>query len=211
MKTVSHIIMFTMAILASTLGLSSNVLAEMARWNVDHAHSTVGFQVAHMVISKTKGKFTEYSGFIEMDAETQKIKTLEAVVQTKSVFTDHKKRDNHLRNQDFFDVEKFPTMTYKMMSYKKAGDTYTAVGDLTLLGVTKEIILVGTINGVAQDPWGNTRAGFTGEGTINRKDYGMKFSGTLDNGGLLVGDEVKITLEIEVIKEKPPATKTKKG
>ena len=183
----------------------------MARWNVDHAHSTIGFQVTHMVISKTKGSFTEYRGFIEMDPVTQKIGAFEAVIQTQSVFTDHTKRDTHLRSPDFFDVEKFPTMTYTMKSYKKTGDTYTAVGDLTLLGITKEITLVGTMNGIVKDPWGNTRAGFTGEGTINRKDYGMKFSGTLDNGGLLVGDEVKLQLEIEVIKEKSPATKTKKG
>jgi polyisoprenoid-binding protein YceI len=95
-------------------------------------------------------------------------------------------------------------MTYTMKSYKKTGDNYTAVGDLTLLGVTKEMTLVGTFNGVAQDPWGNTRAGFTATGTINRKDFGMKFSELLDKGGMVVGDEVKINLDIEVIKEKKP-------
>ncbi|MCZ6801163.1 MAG: YceI family protein [Nitrospirae bacterium] len=205
----STLLAVTFSLLA--LGPSHDALAEMARWNVDHAHSTVGFQVTHMVISKTSGKFTEYSGFIEMDSVTQKVKAIETIIQTKSVFTDHQKRDKHLRSPDFFDVEKFPTMTYRMKSYKKTGDTFTAVGDLTLLGITKEITLVGTMNGVAKDPWGNTRAGFTGEGTINRKDYGMKFSGTLDNGGLLVGDEVTIKLEMEVIKEKLPAMKTKKG
>lgn len=93
-------------------------------------------------------------------------------------------------------------MTFALKSYKKTGDQYTARGDLNLLGVTKDITLVGSFNGVAQDPWGNTRAGFSAEGTINRKDFGMKFNKLLDNGGLVVGDEVKITLEIEVIKEK---------
>ncbi len=205
----STLLAVTFSLLA--LGPSHDALAEMARWNVDHAHSTVGFQVTHMVISKTSGKFTEYRGFIEMDPVTQKIVAFEAEIQTQSVFTDHTKRDTHLRSPDFFDVEKFPTMTYTMKSYKKTGDTYTAVGDLTLLGITKEITLVGTMNGIVKDPWGNTRAGFTGKGTINRKDYGMKFSGTLDNGGLLVGDEVTLQLEIEVIQEKSPATKTKKG
>lgn len=176
--------------------------AEMARWYVDPDHSTIGFQVSHMVISKTTGKFTDHHGYIDMDPSGPIVKTIEAVIQTASVFTDHKKRDDHLRSPDFFDAEKFPTMTYTMTSYHKTGESYTAKGTLTLLGVTKEITLVGTLNGVAKDPWGNTRAGFTAEGTINRKDFGMKFSKTLDNGGLVVGDDVKITLEIEVIKEK---------
>ncbi len=211
MKLFSPLTLFAVVIPLIVFGHTSNAPAEMARWNVDHAHSTVGFQVAHMVISKTNGTFTDYRGFIEFDPDTQKVGAIEAVIQTKSVFTDHKKRDAHLRSPDFFDVETFPTMTYTMKNYKKTGDTYTAIGDLTLLGITKEITLVGTLNGVTKDPWGNTRAGFTGEGTINRKSFGMKFSGTLDNGGLLVGDEVKIILEIEVIKEKPPATKTQKS
>jgi len=183
-------------------GYATASFAEMAKWKLDHDHSTIGFQVAHMVVSKTNGKFTEYSGVVEMDAEAQEFKSIEAVIQTASVTTDHQKRDDHLRSPDFFDVQKFPTMIYTMKSYKKSGDNYTAVGELTLLGVTKEITLSGTFNGVAQDPWGNTRAGFTAEGIINRKDFGMKFSKLLDSGGMLVGDEVKIKLEIEVIKEK---------
>lgn len=191
-------------VLSVGLGYSSASLAEMAKWKLDHDHSTVGFQVAHMVVSKTNGKFTEYSGVVEMDAEVPEFKTIEAVIQTASVTTDHQKRDDHLRSPDFFDVQKFPTMSYKMKSYKKTGNDYTAVGELTLLGVTKEITLAGTFNGVAQDPWGNIRAGFTAEGTINRKDFGMKFSKLLDNGGMLVGDDVKIKLEIEVIKEQKP-------
>ena len=184
------------------IGFGPMAMAEMSKWHVDYDHSTVGFQVVHMVVSKTNGKFTDYSGVVEMDPEAKEFKTIEAVVQTNSVNTDHQKRDEHLRSPDFFDVNAFPTMTYKMTSYKKTGDQYAALGDLTLLGVTKEITLVGTFNGVAQDPWGNTRAGFTAEGTINRKDFGMKFSKLLDNGGLMVGDDVTIKLEIEVIKEK---------
>ncbi|NKB82735.1 MAG: polyisoprenoid-binding protein [Nitrospirales bacterium] len=198
-------------VLVLSLGLSlltfSNVAsAEMSRWNLDHDHTTLGFQVKHMVVSKTNGKFTDYSGFIVMDPEAEEVKAIEAVIQTKSVFTDHTKRDEHLRSLDFFDVKTFPTMTYKMKSYNKTGDVYTALGDLTLRGVTKEITLVGTFNGVAKDPWGNTRAGFTAEGTLNRKDFGMEFSMFLDNGGLMVGDKVKLLLEIEVIQEKKMPT-----
>lgn len=186
------------------LSQATSSSAEVAKWNLDKDHTTLGFEVVHMVVSKTQGKFTEYSGKVEMDAEKEEFKTIEAVIQTASVTTDHKKRDEHLRSPDFFDVKTFPTMTYKMKSYTKNGNQYTAVGDFTLLGVTKEIALVGTFNGVAKDPWGNTRAGFTAEGTINRQDFGMKFSKLLDNGGLMVGDDVKLKLEIEVIKEKKP-------
>ena len=192
------------AVLAGCLSgsLSATASAEMTKWNLDKDHTTLGFEVVHMVVSKTQGKFTEYSGTVEMDADKQEFKTFEAVIQTASVTSDHQKRDDHLRSADFFDVKTFPTMTYKMKSYTKSGDQYTAIGDFTLLGVTKELTLVGTFNGMAQDPWGNTRAGFTVEGTLNRKDFGMKFSKLLDNGGLVVGDEVKLKLEIEVIKEK---------
>ncbi len=185
-----------------SVGVAVTAKAETSKWNLDKDHTTLGFEVVHMVVSKTQGKFTEYSGTVEMDAGKQEFKTFEVVIQTASVTTDHKKRDDHLRSADFFDVNTFPTMTYKMKSYTKSGDQYTAVGNFTLLGVTKEITLVGTFNGVIQDPWGNTRAGFTAEGSLNRKDFGMKFSKLLDNGGLMVGDEIKLKLEIEVIKEK---------
>jgi len=174
----------------------------MVQYEVDLDHSVVGFEVAHMVISKTTGRFTDYQGFIIMDPDKKEVKAIEAIIQTESVNTNHKKRDDHLRSPDFFNVKKHPAMTYKMKSYTKTGNQYTAVGDLTLLGVTKEIILVGTFNGVVTDPGGNTRAGFTAEGTINHKDFGMQWTKLLDNGGLVVGDNIKIKLEIETIKEK---------
>ena len=204
MKQVMKMIVMVGALVSMGIGLPASSLAEMAKWDLDKDHTSLGFEVVHMVVSKTQGKFTEYSGTIKMDAEKEEFKTIEAVIQTASVTTDHKKRDEHLRSPDFFDVKTFPTMTYKMKSYTKNGNQYTAVGDFTLRGVTKEIVLTGTFNGVAKDPWGNTRAGFTAEGTINRQDFGMKFSKLLDNGGLMVGDDVKLKLEIEVIKEKKP-------
>ncbi|MBI3603558.1 MAG: polyisoprenoid-binding protein [Nitrospirae bacterium] len=176
--------------------------AETARYNVDLDHSTVEFRVAHVVVSKTSGRFMDYSGFIEMDPEAGTVKTIETEIKTASVNTNHQKRDAHLRGPDFFNVEKYPTMIYKLKSYRKTGDDYTAVGDLTLLGVTKEVTLVGRFNGVAKDPWGNVRAGFTAEGKLNRKDFGMTWNKTLDSGGLVVGDEVYIKLDIECIKAK---------
>jgi len=184
--------------------LPTGVGAETARWDVDPDHSIIEFRVAHMVVSKTAGRFLDYRGFVEMDQDAKTFKTIEATINTASVNTNQEKRDVHLRNADFFDVKNFPTMTYKLKSYKKQGDGYTTVGDLTLRGVTREIILVGTFNGVTKDPWGNIRAGFNAEGKLNRKDFGMIWNKTLDSGGLVVGDEVQIRLDIECIKAKQP-------
>jgi polyisoprenoid-binding protein YceI len=179
------------------------VHAEQARWNLDPEHSTIEFRVTHMVVSKTTGRFTDYTGFIDMDAETGTVTAMEATVKAGSVNTSHEKRDTHIRNADFLDVEHYPTMTFKMKSYKKTAESFTAVGDLTLRGVTKEVTLVGRYNGATKDPWGNTRAGFSAEGKLNRKDFGMVWNKTLDSGGLVVSDEVQIRLEIECIKAKP--------
>lgn len=188
---------------ASVLLNAAYTSAETARYDVDPDHSIVEFKVAHMVISKTTGHFKDYTGFIEMDPDAGTVKSIEATIKTASVTTNQEKRDTHLRNPDFFDVEKYPTMVYKMKTYKKSGDGYTAIGDLTLHGVTKEVTLTGNINGVTKDPWGNTRAGFTAEGKVNRKDFGMVWNKALDSGGLVVGDEVLIKLDIECIKAKP--------
>jgi polyisoprenoid-binding protein YceI len=184
-------------------GASGSAHAEMARYDVDPDHSTIEFRVAHMVISKTTGHFKDYSGFIEMDPEAQTVKTIEATIKTASVNTNHEKRDTHLRTADFFDAEKYPTMTYTLKQYHKNGEHYTAVGDLTLRGVTKELTLTGNFNGITKDPWGNVRAGFNAEGKLNRKDFGMVWNKALDSGGLVVGDDVYIKLDIECIKAKP--------
>ena len=177
--------------------------AEPARWNVDSEHSTIEFRVPHMVVSKTAGRFTDYAGFIDMDADIGAVTAVEATIKAASVNTNHEKRDTHLRTADFLDVEHYPTMTFKMKSYKKTAANFTMVGDFTLRGVTKEVTLTGNYNGATKDPWGNTRAGFSAEGKLNRKDFGMVWNKTLDSGGLVVGDEVQIRLDIECIKAKP--------
>lgn len=192
-------------VIAGLLGFFPlSVEAETARWDIDPDHSVIEFRVSHMVVSKTSGRFLDYRGFVEMDTDAKTLKAIEATINAESINTNQEKRDMHLRNADFLDVKRFPTMTYKMKSYQKQGDTYKVIGDFTLRGVTKEITLIGTFNGVTKDPWGNTRAGFTAEGTLNRKDYGMIWNKTLDNGGLVVGDEVQIRLDIECIKAKKP-------
>ena len=189
-------------LLGAMLWFPMVVHAEPARWNVDPEHSTIEFRVTHMVVSKTTGRFTDYAGFIDMDAEAGTVTAIEATIKAGSVNTNHEKRDTHIRNADFLDVEQYPTMTFKMKSYKKTAESFTAVGDFTLHGATKEITLVGRYNGTTKDPWGNTRAGFSVEGKLNRKDFGLVWNKTLDSGGLIVGDEVQIRLDIECIKAK---------
>lgn len=192
-------------VIAGLLGcFPLGVEAETARWDIDLDHSVIEFRVAHMVVSKTSGRFLNYRGFVELDADAKTWKAIEATINADSINTNHEKRDQHLRSADFLDVKQFPTITYKMKNYQKEGDTYKVVGNLTLRGVTKEVSLIGTFNGVAKDPWGNTRAGFTAEGTLNRKDFGMIWNKALDNGGLVVGDDVQIRLDIECIKAQKP-------
>src|SRR5713101_8097598 len=136
-----------LAVAATVSFATADARAATERYNVDPDHSIVGFSVVHMVVSKTTGRFKDYIGFIEMDPDAKTVKTIEAVIQTASLDTNHVKRDTHLRSPDFFNVEKYPTMTYKMKSYEKIGDNqYRTKGDLTLLGMTKEIVLSGSIN-----------------------------------------------------------------
>jgi polyisoprenoid-binding protein YceI len=156
-----------------------------------------------MVISKSTGRFMDYAGFIDLDTEDGTVTAIEATIKAESVNTNHLKRDTHLRNAEFLDVKLYPTIAYKMKNYKKTSEGFTAVGDLTLHGVTKEVTLAGRYNGATKDPWGNIRAGFSAEGKFNRKDFGMVWNKTLDNGGLVVSDEVQIRLDIECIKAKP--------
>ncbi len=190
----------TVSVLA---GLPMAAAAETAQWTIDPDHSLIEFRVSHMMVSKTTGRFVDYHGFVTMDAAAKTFTAIEATINAASIDTKQEKRDAHLRNADFLDVSHYPTMIYKMKHYTKQGEQYAFVGDFTLRGVTKEVTLIGSFNGFTQDPWGNTRAGFSAEGTINRKDFGMVWNKTLDNGGLVVGNDVQIRLEIECIKQKP--------
>lgn len=193
---------FRFALMMTGLLAAVPLQAATERYQVDPDHTIVGFKVAHMVVSKTTGRFMDYTGFIEMDPEVKTVKALEADIKTASIATNHDKRDAHLRSADFFNVEKYPTLSYRMTSFAKEGDQYVAKGNLTLLGVTKEIALTGTFNGILpKDPRGLTRAGFSAQGKINRKDFGMVWNKVLDTGGVAVGDEVEITLEVECIKQ----------
>lgn len=170
-----------------------------AMLEVDKAHSEVGFSIKHLMISNVKGKFLEYDGSIDYDIKKQTFKSLSAKINAKSIDTGIVKRDNHLRSADFFDAEKHPTLTFVMTDYAADGDEGTMEGDLTIRGVTKKVKLDVEINGVIKDFAGNTRVGFTIEGKINRKDFGLTWNKALEFGGVAVGDKVKMLIELETV------------
>lgn len=171
-------------------------------WALDAAHSSVGFSVKHMAISKTRGTFDDFTAEVTFDPAKPESWTCTATIQAASINTADKKRDDHLRNEDFFDVAKYPTLVFKSTGAKMKDKNHgTLSGDLTMHGVTRAIDLDLEFLGSITDPWGNTRAGFTAETKIDRKDWGLTWNKTLDAGGLVVGNDVTITLEIELIKQ----------
>ena len=183
------------------LGLSLPLRAQV--WNIDPAHSHVGFTVKHLVISKVAGEFRDFAGTVTFDGQDVSKGAVDVTIQMASINTANDKRDEHLRGADFFDAAKFPTMTFKSKKIiKGAADKFTMIGGLTMKGVTKEDTLDCTFNGVIIDPWGNTRAGFSASTVINRQDYGVAWSNKLADGSLVVGNDITITLEIETIKAK---------
>ena len=172
-----------------------------AEYQIDASHSTIGFQVRHMAISKTNGNFDDYTGSFSFEPGQPDSWSCEVVIEAKSINTNNQKRDDHLRSDEFLDVAKFTTLTFKSTGVAMENATEGVIkGDLTLHGVTKPVELKLEILGTVTDPWGNERAGFSASVKINRKDYGLSYNSMMEAGGLVVGDEVKITLEIEGIK-----------
>lgn len=165
-------------------------------WAVDASHSSVGFSVRHLMISKVRGRFGAFTGTINI-GENLLESSLEASVEMTSINTDDEGRDAHLRGVDFFDVENFPTMLFTSTSVTAKGDAYALAGNLTIKGVTKPAIFTLEFDGVSTDPWGNTKAGFSAEAEINRKDWGLGWNVALEAGGVVVGEKVKIQLDIE--------------
>lgn len=168
-------------------------------WTVDPSHSMVGFVVRHLMVAKVRGRFTEFAGTITVGDNPLDSK-VEAVVQVASITTNDEGRDGHLQSADFFEAETHPTMSLVSTGIEPKGADFVLHTELTIRGITKSVDFDLEFEGVAQDPWGNTKAGFTAEGEINRKDFGMEWNAALETGGVLVGDKVKIVLEIEALK-----------
>jgi len=191
--------LFGKMLLTTILGAS---LAYAAPYKLDNSHTEVGFSVKHLMISNVKGKFKDFGATIDFDAKTNTFKTFEATVDAKTIDTANVKRDDHLKSADFFYAEKFPTITFKMKSYKADDDDEgVMIGDLTMRGVTKEVKLEVEDLAKGKGFKGENRVGFSLEGKVNRMDYGLKWNKALEFGGVAVGEEVKLLIEVEAIEQ----------
>lgn len=185
--------------IASLFISTSTALAHT--WTVDSAHSNLGFSVRHMMISNTKGHFNQFSGTAEINDKDLTKSTMTLEIDTSSIDTGDAKRDEHLRSPDFFDASKHAKMVFKSTKIKRAGKGYKVTGELTLHGITKPVTFDATITQPVKTPFGTTVRGVNVTGTIQRKEFGMTWNKALDAGGLAVGDEVKIDVELELLKK----------
>lgn len=181
---------------------STGVKAQSTTWTIDPVHSVAEFKVKHMMISNVKGQFTGVAGSLRLDENDILNSSVEASLDARSVNTREPQRDAHLKSEDFFDVEKFPTLTFKSTSLSRNSDGELEVaGDLTIHGVSRRVVFeVEGPSSAAKDPWGNTRLGLSAVAKINRKDFGLTWNTALETGGILVGDEVTLTLDVQFIR-----------
>ena len=192
---------------ASTREFEGLQIPAAGTYQLDAAHKRVGFVVRHLMVSKVRGHFGTFNGVVTI-AENPLESRVEATVDTTSITTNDEGRDQHLRSADFFEVEKYPTMTLRSSGVEQRGSDFVLHADLTIRGITRQVELDLEFDGVANDPWGGTRAGFTASTEISRKDFGLEWNAALETGGVVVGDKVKIVIEAELIKDSAPAETT---
>lgn len=168
-------------------------------WTADVPHSHVGFTVRHMVVSKVRGSFDKFDATLHI-ADDPLQSSVEATIDLASINTGDEGRDGHVKSGDFFDIEKYPTMDFRSTGIRPNGSDYYLDGELTIKGITKPVTLELEFNGVTTDPWGGTRAGFSAEGEVNRSDYGISYNMALETGGVLIGEKLKVAIEIEAVK-----------
>lgn len=174
---------------------------QLAVWNLDKSHSTAGFSVRHLMISNVKGHFSDLSGTLQYDPVHIENSAVSVTIPTATVFTREAARDTHLKSADFFEVEKYPEITFRSAAWQHKNDDELFVkGDLTIHGVTREVVLTVERTPEMKDPWGGTRVGFTGLTKINRKDFGLVWNAALEAGGVVVGEDVAITIEAEFVR-----------
>ncbi len=175
----------------------------MTTYQIDPAHSSAQFKVRHMMIANVKGEFHKVSGTVNFDPANPTASTVEASIEAATISTRDEQRDTHLKSADFLDVEKFPAITFKSKTVTSSGGgSFTVTGDLTIHGVSKQVTLeVEELTEEAKDPWGNMRRGATAKTRINRRDFGMNFNVALEAGGFLVGEDVDLTIDVELIRQ----------
>lgn len=170
-------------------------------WILDPSHSEVNFKVKHLMITNVTGGFTDYTVTASTDADDFSKAAISFTAKAASVNTGSEQRDNHLKSADFFDAENHPEISFISTSYQPVNDDYVLEGNLTIKGITKPVKLNVEFGGIAKDPWGNAKAGFTITGKINRKDWGLNWNAALEAGGVLVSDDVKISCEVQLLKQ----------
>ncbi len=176
------------------------VTGRTTTWAIDPVHSSVEFAVRHLMITTVKGRFTDVQGTVVLDEATPSASTADITVQVASIDTREPQRDAHLKSADFFEIEKFPTLTFRSTAVRDwNADGFTLIGDLTIHGVTHQVALEGKREGRAKDPWGGERAGFTATAKIKRSDFGLTWNQLLETGGLTVSDDVKISLDVQLV------------
>ncbi|HUQ08146.1 MAG TPA: YceI family protein [Kofleriaceae bacterium] len=171
----------------------------MTTYNIDASHSNIEFSIRHLVVAKVRGRFTRFSGALELDPADITRSRVSAEIEAASISTNEEKRDAHLRSADFFDAETFPLLTFASKRVEHVGRLLHVTGDLTIRGVTREAVLRVEHLGLAKDPWGNQRAAFSATTSIDRKDYGLHWNQLLEAGGVMVGEKVEITLDVEAV------------
>ncbi len=170
-------------------------------WEIDVSHSAIQFHVRHMVISRVHGRFSKWSGVIQLDGEDLTRSSVEVTIDAASIDTQVADRDTHLRSPDFLDVARYPQLTFRSRRIQKAGEGYRVTGDLELHGVKREVVLEAEFSGTGKDPWGNERAAFTAKAALDRREFGLTWNAALEAGGVLVGEKVEITIELEAVKK----------
>ena len=181
--------------------ISAPAAGASTTWQLDPAHTNVEFSVKHLMLARVKGRFTGVAGTVMLAAEPT-ASTVEVVIDAASIDTREAKRDAHLRSADFFDVERFPTIAFRSREVRPTGGgEFSVVGDLTIRDVTREVTLEATEEGRGTDPWGGERAGFSATAEIDRRDFGLTWNQALEAGGVLVGNEIRIALEVELVKQ----------
>ena len=190
------------ASIAIIIVLALPVIALASMWTIDPDHTNIGFKVRHLMVSNVNGNFGKHTGTVNIDDKDITKSKVKITIDTSSINTYVQKRDEHLRKADFFDVAKYPTMTFVSKKVVKAGkDKLKVTGDLTLHGVTKEVVLdVVGLSKESKTPWGDIRKGLTASTKINRKDFGLVWNKALETGGVMIGDEIIITLDVEMVK-----------